>query len=69
MIDDFLLINFFVCLNYVKFHRYIYPPDWQESVGGATHRLVITPICFQKYQDIAVRLEFFILFFFGFIKI
>jgi len=37
----------------------IYPPDLQESDGGAIHREAITPTCFRRYRDIAVRLIFF----------
>ena len=47
------------------FHLYIYPPDSQESNGGANTYIgkAITPNCFQRSQDIAVRLKFFICFF------
>ena len=37
----------------------IYPPDSQESDEGAIHRAAITPTCFRRYRDIAVRLIFF----------
>ena len=36
------------------FYLYIYPPDSQESNEGAA----ITPTCFWRCQDIAVRLKF-----------
>ena len=38
----------------------IYPPDSQESDRGAIHRAAITPTCFRRYRDIAVRLIFFL---------
>ena len=41
----------------------IYPPDSEESEGGAMHREAITPTCFRRYRDIAVRLIFFFFFF------
>ena len=37
----------------------IYLPDSKESDRGAIHRKAITPTCFQRYRDIAVRLIFF----------
>ena len=35
---------------------FIYPPDLQESDGGAIHRAANTPTCFRRYRDIAVQL-------------
>ena len=31
------------------------PPDSHESDRGAMHREAITPTCFRRYRDIAVR--------------
>ena len=45
---------FFFCIVFS-----IYPPDLQESDRGAMHREAITPTCFRRYRDIAVRLIFF----------
>ena len=39
----------------------IYPPDLQESDRGAIHRAAITPTCFRRYRDIAVRLIFILI--------
>ena len=37
---------------------YFYPSDSQESDGCAIRREAITPTCFRRYRDIAVRLIF-----------
>ena len=37
-----------------------YPPDSQESDGGAILREAITSTCFWRYRDIAVLLILFI---------
>ena len=44
----FYLFIFFILL-------YIYPPDSQESDGGAIHRVSNYPDYFRRCQDIAVR--------------
>ena len=48
------------------FHLYIYPPDSLECDGSAKHKII--PTCFQRCQDIAVWLKFFISNFILFLK-
>ena len=50
------MFNAFKKTIFIFFYLYIYPPDSQESDGGATHRVAITPTCFRRCQDIAVGL-------------
>ena len=49
--NTFLKVRFFFL-----FYLYIYPPDSQESDGALIHRVGNYPTCFQRCQDIAVRL-------------
>ena len=50
----------------ISFHLYTYSPDPQESAGGAIHRASNYLDLLPKCLDIAVRLNFFIFFYFVF---
>ena len=56
------LVPFICCIVLYCIVFSIYPPDLQESDRGAIHREAITPTCFRRYRDIAVRLIFFFFF-------
>ena len=51
----FLLQALFFIFIYL-FYLYIYPPDSQESDGGAIHRVSNYPDLLSEIRDIAVRL-------------
>ena len=46
---------------------YIYPPNSQESDGGAIHRVSNYPDLLPEMRDFAVRLKFFYFVFFSFL--
>ena len=53
---------------YFLFHLYVYPPDTTDNVGNDYIGQAIIPTCFRKFQNIVVRLKFF-MWLFSFIEI